>query len=364
MSTLGPNDLKQYALPTYWDAGKLSQVALESGETYEQLISDIAAGLAMVNGELLRDPLYSGMISLTTDLMSEYAVGVSNGFEVHTEYGLPDTKRGKTSGHMNDLISYDRGMGWTWDFLRKARRPQIDADIASAVKDVRDLWGQQILTRHFKNTYTAVGTGRSMPYADAGTADSNYVPVNVPDRATAFASSHDHFEDLVGITQANLETAVKHLWEHGYNGPFELLVADADRSSWTDATALTGYVPVADPLIRYGSTQDLAGTDAEGVIGVIETDYGACRLRSTARIPTGFWTVYKSWGAMDQRNPLVVRYQTQFGIGAVLMAGDHIRQYPLENSIMFAEFGVNVMERIAAVCVENTSGSYSAPTIS
>ncbi len=364
MSTLGLNDLKQYALPAHWDAGKVAQVTLESGETYEQLISDIAAGLSMVNGELLRHPIYSGMISLTTDLTSEYAVGVSNGFEVHTEYGLPDSKRGKTTGHMMDLIAYDRGLGWTWDFLRKARRKQIDADIASAVADVNNLWGQKILTRHFNNIYVAVGSGRSMPYADAGTADDTYVPVNFPDRATAFATSHDHFLDLNGIDQANLLTAVKHLWEHGYNGPFELLVSDADRSSWTDATALTGYVPVADPLIRYGVTQDLASTNAEGVIGVIETDYGACRLRSSARIPTTFWTVYKSWGAMDQRNPLVVRYQTQFGIGAVLMAGDHIRQYPLENSIMFAEFGVNVMERIAAVCVESTSGSYSAPTIS
>lgn len=366
MGTLGPNDLKQYALPSTWDAAELSKVRLQSGETYEQFINDVTAALALANAELLRDSLLGGLISTTTDMVLEYRSGVSNGFEVATEYGRPDAKRAATTGHMLPLTEYDRALGWTWMFLRKARRAQLDADIASAIADVKNLWAQKILNRLFDSDAETVGSsGSSVPFADGGSADSNYVPPPVPDRGGTFTSSHSHYLRLDGITQANLETAVKHLWEHGHNAPYELLVAQADIGSWTDTTSVTGYIPRPDPLLRYGSTQDLANV-TEDYLGAVETDYGACRLRANGRIPTKYWAVYKSAGLLDQRNPLRVRYNPRMGIGAVLLAGDHIREYPLENAIMWFEFGVGVGEdRTAAVLVYNhTSGNYTDPTIS
>lgn len=363
MATLGVNDLKQYALPTYWDADKLRQMELEAGYSYEQLLNDVAAGLAMANAALLADPLLSGLISLTSEAAMEYPIGVSNGFQVHTEYARPDQKRGATTGHMLPLVGYDRGLGWSWDFLRKARQAQIDADVASAVQDLRDLFAQQILTRFFKSTYTAVGSGRSMPLADGGTADSTYVPPAYPDRGGTFLYTHDHIVNLNGITQANLETAVENLWEHGHNAPFDLLVSEADISSWTDTSNITGFVPKASPLIQYGVTADQAQVSEE-YIGVIETDYGACRVRATGRVPTTYWALYKSYGALDQRNVLRVRYNEALGIGAILMAGDNIRQYPFENAILFAEFGVGVADRVGGVAVYNNAGAYTDPTIS
>ena len=363
MATLGINDLKQYALPTYWDAGEISKVRLASGETYEQWLNDVAQGLAMQNAALLQDPLIGMMISTTDEMAIEYRVGVSNGFQNHTEYGRPDQKRAGTTGHMLAIDERDRGLGWTWDFLRKARRIQLDADIADAMKDVRDDWRRRTLQRLFKSTYTSVGSGRSMPVADGGTADSNFIPVNVPDRASAFAYTHTHLLRMDGITQANLETAIAHLWEHGHDAPYDVVVAQADIASWTDATAVTGYVPRPDPLIRYGVTQDLANV-APDVLGAIETDYGSVRLHANARIPTAYWTVFKSYGNLDQRNPMVVRYDPAFGVGAVLLAGDHIREYPLENAMLFSAWGPNIADRTAAVVVENdSSGSYADPTI-
>ena len=366
MATLGINDLKQYALPTYWDAARVSQVRLQSGETYEQFISDVAAALSMQNAALLQDPLVGGMVSTTTEMMVEYPIGVSNGFQDHTEYGMPDQKRGATTGHMLYLKERDRGLGWTWDMLRKARRSQLDADIASAMKDVRDDFKKRALTRLFKSTYTAVGSsGRSMPVADGGTADSAYVPPNNPDRASAFDTSHTHLLRLNDITQANLETAVADIWEHGHDAPYDLLAAQADLGSWTDVTNVTGYVPRPDPLIRYGMSQDLANTGDSDVIGVIDTDYGAVRLHISARVPTKYWAIYKSHGNLDQRNPLRIRYDESFGIGAVLLAGDHIRQFPLENAMLFSAYGFSIGEdRCAAAIVYNhTTGSYTDPTI-
>jgi hypothetical protein len=365
MATLGPNDLKQYALPSYWDAAELSKQRLEDGSTYEAYISDVTAALAQANAGLLSHPLISSLISITTDPALEYQTGVSNGFQVATEYSRPDGKRGATTGHMLPLIAYDRGLSWTWMFLQKARRVQLDSDIAAVMQDLKNIWSQKILTRLFKETYDAVGSaGRSMPLADGGTADStNYVPPAYPDRGGSFVYTHDHITPLDGIKQSTLETAVKNVWEHGHDSPFDLLIAEADISSWVNTVNVTGYIPRADPLLRYGVTQDIAQVGSD-YIGAIETDYGAVRIRATGRIPTTFWAVYKSYGPLDQRNPLRVRYNPKFGVGAVLLAGDHIREYPLENAILWMEFGVGVgADRCAAVVAKNTAGSYSDPTI-
>jgi hypothetical protein len=127
---------------------------------------------------------------------------------------------------------------------------------------------------------------------------------------------------------------------------------------------VTGFVPRASSLIRYGMTQDLAQV-ADTYIGAVETDYGPVQMRMNARIPTAYWAVYKSYGNLDQRNPLRVRFNPRYGIGAILLAGDHIREYPLENAIGFTEFGVGVSDRTTAVLTENSGdGTYTTPTIS
>jgi hypothetical protein len=111
-------------------------------------------------------------------------------------------------------------------------------------------------------------------------------------------------------------------------------------------------------------TQDLAQV-ADTYIGAVETDYGPVQMRMNARIPTAYWAVYKSYGNLDQRNPLRVRFNPRYGIGAILLAGDHIREYPLENAIGFTEFGVGVSDRTTAVLTENSGdGTYTTPTIS
>jgi len=363
MATLGINDLKQYALPATWDASYLRNLALEGGETYEALIADIAGALSVANSDLLADPMYGGLVYSTDEATVEYRSGVSNGFEAHSEYSNPDAKRAAVAGHMLPLLPYDRAFGWTWDFLRKARRSQIDADIASGLDDLKDIFQKKILTRLFKSTYDAVGSGKSVPLADGGTADSTYVPVAVPARGGTFLYTHNHFKFASGITQANLETHLGTLWEHGYDAPFDMIIAQADIGAWSTVANVTGWKDKASPEIQYGNSESLANVDAS-YIGAITTKYGAVRVRATGRVPTAYYALYKSYGANDQRNPLRVRESSSFGLGAVLLAGDHVRQFPLENANMFFEFGVGVGEsRVAAVACKNDAGSYTDPTI-
>jgi hypothetical protein len=363
---VGPNDLKQFTIPSLWDASYLEKYRLVDGTTYEGLVAEMAVALAIANADLMSDPLYAGLISTTELAALEYEVGVSNGFSVHTEYSQPDAGRGATSGHMLPLIGYDRKLSWTWDFLRKARQEQITADISSAVRDLKNLWAQRILTRLFKSDSDSVASGYSVPLADGGAADTSYVPLAVPDRGGTFLYTHDHISYASGINQTNLETALENLWEHDYDSPFDLLISEADIADWTNTTNVTGWIPRADPSIRYGATADLANVDP-GYLGVIETDFGAARVRATGRIPTTYWSAYKSYGSMDERNPLAVRLPNGAGdMQAVcrLLQGDHIREFPLENALLFAEFGVGVRDRVGAVVMRNNGSSYVTPTIS
>jgi hypothetical protein len=365
MANLGPNSLLQIALPTYWDAATLEQLRLASGETYASWVADIQAALSIGTADVFSDSLNTSLISITEEAAREEAVGASNGFQAATEYGEPDVKRGATAGNMLPLDSFDRGLGWTARALEDARRATLDADVGSAIQDLKNIWQQTILRRLFKSTYTAVGSsGRSMPLADAGTADSAYVPLSRPDRSPVFTSSHDHIHHYAAISQANLDTVTKHLWEHGYDGPFELLVAFADLGTWTNVTTMTGYVPPARQLIRYGSTVDVAQVDPAGFIGVIDTPSGECRLRVTGRLATTYWAVWKSYGPLDPRNPLVVRVKAGVGTQAMLKPSETRYLNPLQFAKIEVRFGVGVANRVGAYVAKIDGAAYSDPTVS
>jgi len=371
MSQLGPNDLKNVSLPSAWDTAALKLLALRDGKTYEEMIADIDAALGAVNSSLLNGYL-GGLVSLTDEPTVEYRSGVSNGFEDHTEYTNPDAKRAAVTGHMLPIRKSDRALGWTADFLEEARSAQLDADIASMIEDAVNWFEKSIFTRLFKmeeESGKANGLGSSgisVPFADGGNGTIAFVPTPNPARMlNAFTSAHDHYLRLNGITQANLETAIGHLWEHGIDGPYELIVALADLSSWQNTSNVTGFVKNSNAFVSYGSDTSLATVDDQIYQGVVTTKYGPARLYANGRIPTGYWAITKTFGANDQRNPLRVRYDPQFGFGVKLVT-QFVSRFPLYGAIGQIKSGVGVGEaRVMTVAVENdSSGDYATPTIS
>lgn len=367
---LGPNDLKNVIIPSAWDGAELQRLQLRDGTTYEQIIADINAAIQLLNNDLTAG--YEGqMLSLTDDPAAEYRTGATNGFEDATEYAQPDAQRGETTGHMYPLRKSDRKMGWTVEWLEECRRGQVDADIAAMLDDARNLFGKRVLTRHFKlevesgRAYGLGASGVSVGWADGG-APAGTVPFTPPprlDRAAPFSSAHTHYLRLDGITQTNLETAVKHVWEHGHDGPFELLISQSDVGAWSNTTNVTGFVRRAEALIQYGQDVSLATVDAQ-YIGAVQTNYGAVRIYASARIPTGYWSVFKSYGRLDMRNPLKVRFDPLRGFGLRLVS-ERVELFPLAGAVAKFTFGVGVGDRTAAVVVENdSSGDYATPTIS
>ncbi len=363
-------NLKHVSLPSAWDAAELTRLRLADGTTYQQMVADIDGALEIAANMLLNS-YYGRLISVTDEVAVEYDSGNVRGFERVTERGRGQGRRGDTSGHMLPLMDFDYQLYWTHLWLRDARRAQIDRQVNGLIANVENLFQKEALTRLFKmeeetGHYFGLGSGGvSVPFCDGGGGTIAYTPTPKPDRGGTFASTHDHYLRLNGITQANLETAVRHLWEHGIDGPYDLVISLADIASWTDTANVTGYVEKPDPSVVYGSGATLAQVE-DIYIGGAKTEYGFCRMWASGRIPTAYWGVTKVYGQNDMRNPLKARVPTgQETISAELIV-ENVGSYPLQGAVPFIRFGVGVGEmREAAVLVENdSSGDYASPAIS
>jgi hypothetical protein len=367
MATLGPSDLKDLALPSLWDLAEIAKVSLADGTTFDQIVGDVQSALNLMNADLTTDPHYSGLIAVQDSVEVEYPVGVTNGVEEATEYSAPTPKRGATTGHSIPLRSWDRALGWTMMYLRKARQSKLDADVRSAVTDMRSHTQKRALRRFFTMEGDTVGAtaSASVPLADGGTTDANYVPSASPE-GESFLYTHDHFLRIAAITAADLETQVEHLQEHGHQAPYDLIVSRADVATWTNLTTFPKYKSPEWAGIVYRTATDRAAIQGiTDYFGYIETSYGICRVWATPRVPTNYYGLYKSYGPLDSRNPVRMRIDPKVGFGWQLVPGNWINA-PQLMAVMYAEYEFGIGEdRTNGVAVKVAgSGDYITPTIS
>ncbi len=368
---LGRYDLSLLTLPVGWDATALETERLADGTTYAQVAQMVNSAIAGLNAELTGDMLWSSMVSYTDDAAVEYAIGTSNGFERHTEYGLPDPKRGATTGHMLPLAPWDRRLGWTWDYLRKARMSQIEAGIADVVKDARDLFRVQVLTRLLKRiddsgAALGLGTGGYSPgfATTAASTGVDFVPPTFG--GTTFSSTHEHYVGITGAahTLALFQDARDELEEHGHVPPFTYLAGPTEE---TAIKLLTGFVAAADNTVRYGTLQDLAaraayyGANGVKFIGTLE----GFEIFIVRGMPQYYGFGFKSYGTNSPRNPLRVRVPAgQTGIrfeGIPDPLGGNAN-YPLQNLMFFTEFGIGVGDRTNGTARYTNSATWADGT--
>jgi hypothetical protein len=357
---LGPRDTRDLVVLTGVDPSVLANTALRDGTTFAQVVAMMNAGLAALGGELANG-LLAEIGSFTDEATVEYRAGSSNGMERHTEYGRPDSRRADIAGHMLPLIGWDRMLGWTWDYLRDARMPQIRADIADGLQDVRDRYRLSALTRLLKrgdDSGAANGlgtTGYSPGFATA--AASTAVDFTPPSfEGNTFTSDHEHYVGIAGgaFTLAVFQDAAAELREHGHLPPYDAWIGGSDEAA---VTALSGFAPVADALVTLGSGTAQANIDAMTYIGALE----GFRVRVVSGIPQYYGVFFKSYGRNSPRNPLAIRLREGLN-GPRVEAFPDPRSgagpvYPLQNLMLFTEFGVGVRDRTAATIryVNNTT---------
>ncbi|HJW82828.1 MAG TPA: hypothetical protein VJ754_00860 [Anaerolineae bacterium] len=371
---LGPRDTSSLVMLTGWDATELQKFKMAEGASVDQVVSQINTALAALNAELGGDGLFASLVSYTDQPDLEYRVGSSNGFELHTEYGRPDSKRAATEGHMLPLTKRDRALGWTWDYLKDARMAQLEADIADAIKDARDLWRVRMLTRMLKrgdDSGVANGLGSS-GYSPgfATAAASTSVDFTPPAYGgTSFDSDHEHCVGIAGgvFTNAVFEDAFDELREHGHSPPFTFLCGPSDRLT---IEGLSKFTKAAAQRVKMGITQDVAlpqqtivNTQWASYLGTIE-EFEVYEVRG---IPQYYGVGYKSYGSRSQRNPLRVRLERGLSAPRIIAMTDPRNgsgAHPLQYLMLYTEIGVGVADRTAGTAryVNNATWADGTPT--
>lgn len=368
MAVLGPADLKDLALPSLWDNSEILKFRLQDGTTFEELLAELRDGLGAFNRTgLIGMENYGSLVAVQDDPEVEYATYTTRGVEELVEYKIADPGHGTTTGHMIGLKAWNISLAWTMRYLQKARRAKLDSDVRMAFTDMRDHWQNKLLSRFFSSTARTVGaSGKNVPFADGGTADSTYIPYKSP-RGDVFTSTHSHFlGQAATLTTALVDAAVKHLWEHGHTAPYTGIIPEADISTWAALSSFKkpDWADIAYHASASERARGLSNVDMD-IFGYIETPFGMVRLWATPRIPTKYWGLFKDYGAGDARNPLRVRFDPGVGFGWNIVPGLLINA-PQLMAAMMSEFDIGVGEdRTNGVAVFNDAGAtWVNPTVS
>lgn len=367
----GYRDTKSLVNLTGVDASEMRLFQLEDGTTFEEVASRVNLVLTGLNAEIAGDPLWSSLVSYTDQPDVSYNVGNTAGFARYTEYGQPDPQRGEIEGHMLPLVPYDRGMGWTWYYLKNAQMRHIDADLLNMARDLKDLWRQKILGRLFQRgddsgKANGLGTGGYSPgFATAAASTAvDFIPPKY--NGVTFTSDHEHYVGISGgaFTAAVFADAKDELTEHGHNPTFNAIIGKADEDT---VKGLTGFTPIAESLVAYGNDTSLAalGTTADVamngsyIIGTIE-DFV---VRVVPSIPQYYGFCWKSYGPNSVMNPLRIRLEKGMSTPQFIMKPDERGANPLFNLMVFGEFGVGVSDRTGGSARYVNSATWADATI-
>lgn len=369
---LGPRDTSSLVMLTGWDATALQNWRLQDGTTVDQVYGELNAALGALNVELASG-LWGSLLSFQDNPEVEYRVGTSNGFEMHTEYGLPDAKRAATEGHMLPYVKYDRRLGWTWDYLEEARMEQVQADIADAIKDARDNWRVRILTRLLdrdddSGAAKGLGTSGYSPGFATTAASTNVDFVPPAYGGVTFTNTHEHYVGIAGgaFTNAVFSDAKSEIREHGHEPPYSFIIGPSDEVT---VKGLTDFTPIAEANIRYGMTQDIAQLPMEALtvgaypIGMIHE----FAVYVVPGVPQYYGFGWKPYGQLSQRNPLRVRLAKGMSALTVMAANDPRNgspAHPLQHLMLRMNFGVGVADRTngTARYVNNNVWADGVPT--
>lgn len=364
MAILGFGNLVDTNLPPMWDGDTILARRLAAGRSFQEVAQEMNMGLVAASAAFLQNVNYGGLFAVQDDPAIDYRSGTGIEMVEITEHGTPNPYRSDTRGHTLPLKNYAAGVGWTLMGLQDRRASQIDADIRAAIDGATDLLEKKALERFFRMEGEAVGAtnNASLPFADGGATDAGYTPPTV--NGKSFASSHNHYMRLATLNDAAVNQAVGNLAEHGHAGPFHIITSDSDNTTWT---ALTGYVPPSFAEIMYGANQDRAATltGAENYIGIFKSSHGVCYLWNNARVPTGYFGVYKSYGQGHAANPLRMQITSSFGYGVKLATGQWVNT-PHLLAVPAARMGYGVgADRTNGVLVRiAANGDYITPAIS
>lgn len=360
----GINDLKNVIrIPVNWDLAYMRQFQTADGVTWDRVVARLGAALSLFN-QSLTTGRWAPFMRTTTDLGVEYRAG-SDGGELPPmpEHNRPDLFAGEAGGHMIPMRDYGGGIGWTSLALRRATMSNLDLTVSTLIDRGSTTWSKRLMERLFRIEETRVGaSGVSVPFADGGASDAEYVPPEF--EGVNFDATHNHYlrlsDDATGRT-AFLAQGVAHLREHGHMPPYVLVVPELDQDLWIAQTEFTK--PERQAILTAGLERRAIIPDTDTYVGLFEAGRGWGYVMPTPRLPVNYAGMFKPNGFGATNNPLVVRYEQGYPLGLSLEG--QVVIYPLQEAVAMFTFGVGVGDRTNGVLVKfDAAGDYTSPVIS
>lgn len=312
-------------------------------------------------------------------------VGQDAGFERASEYGEPKGQRPAPSVfHMGyDFYWYDLAARFTWQFLADATTAQVDAVQNAALEADSRLRTTEILKTLFRDTNRDVSINRN-PFKvyTFYNADGTVPPTW---KTNTFSGSHTHFltTGTTTLEASDVERMIDAMDEHGYSAQEGyqqvLLVNKAEMQvirTWRSATganvtpdathATYDFIPtpLAQQTFIIPQNVNVVGQNPPSTFNGFNVmgSYGPLLIVQEDYIPPAYLAAFATGGPQNLRNPIGVREHARPELRGMRLVKGRTQDYPLIDSFYVRGFGTGVRHRGAAVLMQKTAGSYTAPT--
>ena len=375
---LGPRALIDNALPTGVDASYIMNFEMQEEMTPQEVISMASTVIGEANEYLMNT--YGGLVYVTERNHARYSQGggARRMTPLGSEFVEEDGYISENVGHMLFLNDYKDATPWSRDYLERAIREDLRADIVMKRDDWINRIDYDVITAMFRSSEIAVGgAGYSTPWAIGTGMNVNYIPPQW--MSNPFDSTHTHFLRVnASATDTNtistLEAMAVHLAHHGFTGRKIAYVGDtlADLLTASTNVKVIRFIP-PEATLTAGSTSApvltargiLEGVPGE-VICMVQTKAGMVEVRRHDRIPTNYVWMGKSFGRDNERNPLAIRVYPGKGFGLTVNPQVDRSINPTIDKVLFkGTHGVNVNDRLNGVAAQIATGgtTYVEPTV-
>lgn len=312
-------------------------------------------------------------------------VGQDANFERASEYGEPKGLRpGPSVFHMGyDFEWYDLASRYTWQFLADATAQQVDANHNAALEADSRLITVEVLRTLFRNTNRDVSINRNPYKVYTFYNGDGVVPPTY--KTFTFDGNHTHFltTGTTTLEASDVERMILALDEHGYtvqNGYNQVLMvnrAEMDVIRTWRSAAGAGVAPDAthglyDFVPTNLAAQTLILPQNVNIVGAnppsqfngfpVMGSYGPLLIIQEDFIPAGYLAAFATGGQENLRNPIGIREHARSELRGMRLVKGRTPDYPLIDSFYVRGFGTGVRHRGAAVLMQKTAGSYTAPT--
>lgn len=345
--------------PANVDAAYLRGLQTRSGLRFTDLAARVDAGMARVNAGIDR----IAALLLAPPTTTEFSRGGRTGrmvAQAKSQYTIARPQLVERIAHMLAINEWEISLGFTEDGLQEITIDDFQAQIDGMVAGFEALHRAEALGRLFSDLEVPVDpTGKtamtSPGFAGSGTGNNAFTAM-YPDN-TALPGGYTHY---YRDTTANLAATVKAMRDRlrkWHEPPFDLI---GSQSIVDQLAAISAdFVSAGSELIRVGNGVSEAVVDAGTYVGVFSKDIRV--HRSIVDFTSDHFAVFKTYGAMNPRNPLVWRYDPLRGRAAYVRSRE---MFPLANAVAMQKFGVNVSDRTGATLARiAASGVYAAPTL-